>query len=198
MNLQDEIDKEVRKFGKKLAVYLRANLELALQKGGSKNVQNPALSFDERITQTEDGVTVRIFASGEYWVNIEKGRAPNSKAPPSKALGKKWQQSNNIDPRKVLAEIKLNYERKRGLSKINRRLSKTKKGLSFDAAAKSLSFILSRSIGKKGIKAKPYVDMALKEADVEGFKKTISEVMGKNIAINLNLSNEFKTIKINL
>lgn len=191
--LQEEIDKECRKYGKKLAIYMKANLEEALQKEG-KSVQEASLTFNEVVTQTQDGVKIQIIATDEYWINIEKGRKKGS-MPPSDALGKQWQNKHNINAKEVYLEIQANYQRKNGLSTTNRKLSKPKKTLSYNDYAKRLSFIFARIIERKGIEAKPFVQQALKEAKVDEFQKRISEIIGKDMRVQLQLNNS--NIKLN-
>lgn len=197
--LQKEIDKEVARYGKKLAIYLKANLEEALINGskrGKSNPQEAALNFKEVITQTDNGVKVQIVATGEYWVNIEDGRKPG-KMPPSNALGKKWQNKNNINARQVYLEIQANYKRKQGLSTVNRTLSKTKKKLSYDEYAKRLSFVFAKAIERDGITPKPYIQKALEDSKPLEFQKRISEIMGKEIIIELDLNHPITPIKLN-
>jgi hypothetical protein len=197
--LQEEIDKEARKYGKKLAIYLKANLEEALAKGrkrGDKSAQESALHFNEIITQTSDGVNIKIVASDSYWLNIEDGRGVGKKMPPSDTVGKKWQNKNNINAKKVYLEIQANYKRKNGLSTVSKKLSKTKKSLSYDDYAKRLSFIFARAIKRDGIAPKPYIQQAINDAKPQEFQKRMSEIMGKNIVLDLNLNNDLKPIKL--
>lgn len=198
MPLQQEIDKEVRKFGKKLAVYLKANLEEALIKGakrGHSNPQEAALNFYPNLIQTNDGITLQVLATGEYWANIEEGRRPG-KMPPPNVVGKKWQNKNNINAKKVYLEIQANYKRRTGISSVPRRLSSTKKKISYEEYAKRLSFIFARAIERDGITPKPFVQQAIQDAKVDEFQKRISEIMKKEITVDLALNSSVKPIKI--
>lgn len=177
MSVYEELDKECRKFAKKLAIYMNANLEEALKKGGSKNAQQPALVINDVVIANINSINIQMVASGDYWYWLEHGRKPG-KQPPSDALGKKWQTQNKIDARKVIQEIQINYNKKKGLKRIVKQLS-------FDKAAKQLSFIIARSIGKKGYKPRPFVQQALREADVPGFNKRISDIMSREIKIQI-------------
>lgn len=198
MPLQQEIDKEVRKFGKKLAVYLKANLEEALIKGakrGHSNPQEAQLNFYPNLIQTNDGITLQVLATGEYWANIEEGRRPG-KMPPPNVVGKKWQNKNNINAKKVYLEIQANYKRRTGISSVPRRLSSTKKKISYEEYAKRLSFIFARAIERDGITPKPFVQQAIQDAKVDEFQKRISEIMKKEITVDLALNSSVKPIKI--
>lgn len=193
MSLFDEIKKVQEAFGKQLAEDLDKSLNAALKKGGSKNVQEAKLHFDENITTSQDGIVLQILASDLYWDWVDKGRKPG-RMPPSDKLGRKWQNTQKIDPRKVLLEIEAKYK-----SKIKRKTNlsskiRPRKKLSFDAAAKQLSFIIARSIGKKGYKARPYLSKILNDGRVEKLQEALSIVMGREINLELRLNNE--TVKV--
>lgn len=210
--LQEEINKEVRKYGKKLAVYLKANLEEAL--GGSRE-QEADLHFEEVLTPTESGIRLQLVAMAhgkpvDYWSYIEHGVNGTSikygspfsykkKAINFDAVGKKWQNKHNIDPRKVLADIELKYEEGKKysrLTKTGKRLSKPKKELSYNDSAMKLSRIFAVAIARDGLEPKPFVNKAIQDSKPDEFKKRISEIMGKEIAFALNLNNNDTPIKL--
>ncbi len=196
--LQQEIERECKRYGKKLAIYLKANLEEALINGakrGHSNPQEAQLNFKEEIVATSTGVKLQIIASGDYWVNIEEGRKPG-KMPPSNVVGKKWQNKHNINAKKVYLEIEARYKQRTGLSTVKGVLSRTKKKLSYEEYAKRLSFIFAKAIERDGITPKPFVQQAIKESKPEEFRQRISEIMSKEIQVDLNLNNQFNKIKI--
>lgn len=157
---------------------MNANLEEALIKGGSKNIQQPALTISDVVETNVNSINIKMVASADYWYWLENGRKPG-KQPPSSALGKKWQTQNKIDARKVIQEIQINYNKNKGLKR-------NVKQLSFDKAAKQLSFIIARSIGKKGYKPRPFIQQALREANLPEFQKKISQLLSKEIIISVS------------
>jgi len=217
MPLQQEIDKEVRRFGKKLAVYLKANLEEALIKGSKfSRVQEADLNFKELLTPTDNGIKLQIIAVGkgglpvDYWAYIDEGVdgtkikhgsqfSYKKKAIDFDAVGKKWQNANNIHPQKILADIELKYQQNKKYSRLTKegkRLSKPKKKLSYDEAAKRLSVVFAVAIARDGLKPKPFVQQAIQDAKVDEFQKRISEIMKKEITVDLALNSSVKPIKI--
>lgn len=176
MALKEEIDSVIIPFGDKLAIDLKASLEIALKAGGSKNVQESAVTFQPKYVVTEGSTSIQITTSQEYWYFIEHGRKPGKMPPPSK-LGKEWQSSQKIDPRKVLAQINIKTSSKNTKYK--------KKGLSFDAATKQLAFLIARSIGKKGYKPRPFIDRVLNDGRITQLTKDLAKVMSKDITIEL-------------
>ena len=175
MALEQELDKLVKDYSKKVTIIFNANIEEALKKGGSKNVQQPNLRIEDTVTASNGTLNIKWVANEDYYYWLDKGRKPG-KQPPSDKLGKSWQTSQKIDPRKVIQELTIKYNKSKGLKR-------NVKMLSFDKAAKQLSFIIARSIGKNGYKPRPFIDQAIKEADIEGFKKKISELMQREITI---------------
>ena len=195
MSLEDKITAIGRNWGRNTAKDLKASLEQALKDAGSTNPEEAALTFYNEVVIENGSVKIQILATGDYWINVEDGRKPNSTPPPSNVVGKVWQNKHNIDARVVLAEIALKSA-KPTLSRTTNKLSKTKKKLSYDEAAKRLSFIFARSIGKKGIEPKPFVDRVLNDGRLNDLASKLSEVIGTEIVASLDLTNEFRTIKI--
>lgn len=172
------LDSIIIHFGNKLNRDLKASLEAALKLGGSKNVEESQVTFQPEYLYSDGGVTIQIVTKQAHWKYIEYGRKPG-KMPPSNKLGKDWQVSQNIDPRKVIAEINI---------KNNKAVKQKRKGLSFDAAAKQLSFIIARSIGKKGVKPRPYIDNVIKDGRIEQLTKDLAKAMSKDITIQLTIN----------
>ena len=177
MSLESDINKLVTDFGNKLVTDLNASLNQALRDGGSSSPQEAALHFEPSYKITTEGTTISVNASDEYWYYIEHGRKPG-KMPPSSKLGKKWQNKQNIDPRKVIQEIQINYNKSKGLKR-------EVKQLSFDKAAKQLGFLIARSIGKNGYKARPFVDRVVNDGRIAALSKSLSALFKKEIQIKL-------------
>jgi len=194
-SLQDKIEAVSRNFARKLVQDLTVSMNEALD-FPKANGQNSHLTFDSDVLVTDNSANIKIIASDTYWINIEDGRGKNKKAPPSDSLGKEWQLSHNIDARKILKEIQINYQTKNGLSKVKKGLSKQSKGLSFDKAAKQLSFIFARSIGKKGIPAKPFVDRVLNDGRVKLFSQEIANLIGSEIRTNIGFKGTTEVLKL--
>jgi hypothetical protein len=196
-DLADKIQEVCEDWAKNLSIELKNSLEKALHDGGSNNPQQAALTFNPVVkVDTKGNALVQIVATGDYWAVIEDGRKPNSKMPPPDKVGGKWMSTQGIDPRQILAEIEA--KRKGGLSPIKNGLSKQKKALSYNEAAKRLSFVFARSIGRKGIEAKPYIKSVINDEAIEDLTDRLSEVMGKDIETSLSFGNEFKNIKVEL
>ena len=68
--------------------------------------------------------------------------------------------------------------------------------MSFDKAAKQLSFIFARSIGKKEIPAKPFVDRVLYDGRVKEFSQLIANLIGSEIRTNIGFKGTTEVLKL--
>lgn len=199
--LERKIEAYTKAWAEETAIRLKASLERALKDGQPlrRGSQEASLNFNDNVKVGDGKVSVQILATGDYWENIELGRGADKTAPPSKVVGAKWQGKNAIKPQQILKEIQLNYEKKKKysrLTKTGQRLSKPKKELSFNEASKRLSFIFARSIGKKGIVPKPFVDRVITDQWFKVLTDQLSEITGEHFVGELELNSEFKNIKI--
>lgn len=175
--MEQEINNLIVGFGESLAKDLNESLNKALKDGGSRNPQEAALHFNPRFKITSSGTTIEIIASGDYWRYVEHGRKAG-KMPPSNKLGKKWQNKNNINAPEIIYKIQVDYFQKK-------RLKRNVKKLKFDKAAKQLSFLIARSIGKKGVKPRPYIDRVLNDGRITKLGEALSVIFQRQIAVDL-------------
>lgn len=168
--MREKIIKLFSDFGEGLTIDLRESLVESLRKHGRKSPNDPKLKFDQRLKTTEGGdVVLDILAYDKYWRYIETGRKPGARRIPADALGKVWQNQNNIDARKVILSIR---------AKRNRGLNLKKTELNYDKAAKSLSFIIQKSIFKRGIKPKPFIDRVVEDGRFTEFRSALIPLLG--------------------
>lgn len=182
MSLREQLIKEFKVFGEQMAKDLKLSVDLALREHGSKNPQSVKLDFSPRFSYSNDVVTLSIHAvNGKkpvtYWDYIEKGRRPGAKNIPADVVGKKWQGLNNIDPRKIIADM-----RAKNRKSVKARASKP---ISFDKAAKSLSFIIQKSIKRKGIPAKPYIKRVIDDGRLVEFRNKLVPILGEDFILQV-------------
>jgi hypothetical protein len=198
--LERKIEAYSKAWAEETAIRLKASLELALKQGQPlrRGDQEASLNFNDKVRVGDGSVSVQILATADYWINIEDGRGAEETPPPSKAVGAKWQGKNGIKTQQILKEIQLNYKNKKysRLTKTGKRLSKPKKELSFSEASKLLSCIFARSIGKKGIVPKPFVDRVINDQWLKVLTDQLTEITGQHFIGEMELNNEFKNIKI--
>jgi hypothetical protein len=190
-----KLDEIILPFGDKLAEDLKESFDDALRSAGRKGVQETNIRFNPKykVVLNTGQIEIKVLAldrkgaPAKYWSAVEHGRGANKKPPPSSALGKDWQVSAGIlDPVKVLINIHNNSLKKaKSLSTKRRALRGKIKGLSFDAATKQLSYLIARSIGKKGIKPKPFIDRVLNDGRIDKLTKDLADLFRKDITIEL-------------
>jgi hypothetical protein len=118
----------------------------------------------------------------KYWEVIEDGRRPNLKPPPTKPLDQ-WIRQKNIPVNKYLITIRRNnLKNKRGLSISKERAAKS---LSYDDKVRRLSWMMSRSIGKKGVKPRPFFHQIYNQQKVEQLKDRLTPIIKEEFVIEL-------------
>jgi hypothetical protein len=182
MNLQGLLAAEFELFGEELANDLEDSALRALREGGRTNPQTVKLDFHPVLSYADNKVTLAIKAVNgqrgvKYWDFIEKGRKKGAKGVPLDVVGKKWQNENNIDPRKILAEM---------AQKSGKPLKKGKKSLNYDKAAKALSFIIQRAIKRKGIKPKPYINRVINDGRLDRFRERLIPIIGEHFQFEIS------------
>jgi hypothetical protein len=176
LNVNEEIDKLLNDFTEKWANDLEDSLAKALKDGGRTNPQQSRIQFKGGVKYYPNKVVILITPSDDYWYYIENGRK-KGKQPPTKVLGEKWQAKNGINPSKILYQMTIDYNQKKGFTK------RIVKKLPFQKAAKQFAFIVARSIGKKGIKPKPFIDRVTEDGRKDELSQQIGKLIGKAITV---------------
>jgi hypothetical protein len=178
-------------FGKDLKIDLRKQM---IKKGIESNGGN-----DSRLAASirfyygdKGGLPIFKLAMNDYWEYVNNGRRPNKKAPPS-AVIERWLKLKGVtNPQKILLDIEIKHK---GISQKNqarRKLLKTKKSLTYDKAIKQLSWMVAKSIGKKGTikrfnyKGSKFYEDVINDGRVKQLEKNISTYLKKQIILTIN------------
>lgn len=115
---------------------------VSLYKDKIKQYSNGTLfrTINYKITNGPDDFMVTVNLE-EYWKFIEKGRRAGAKMPPVSAI-EKWITVRRILPKPMTL----------------------KNGKQVVPSVKSLAYVISRSIAKKGVKARPFMAKSIEEA----------------------------------
>ena len=114
-----------------------------------------SITFRTSITGKGLKITIRL---ADYWQYIEYGRRKGAKMPPIKAI-KDWIEVRNIVPRPM----------------------KLQGGKTEVPTTESLAYIIARSISRKGIKARPYMQQSIDE-NMDAFLRDLSVAVEADIA----------------
>lgn len=114
-----------------------------------------SITFKTSITGKGLQVTINL---ADYWKCIEYGRRKGAKMPPINAI-KDWIEVKNIVPRPV----------------------KLSSGNTEIPTIESLAYIIARSISRKGIKARPYMQESIDE-NMDAFLRDLSIAVESDIA----------------
>lgn len=170
----EQIGKALEQWGEGLASELREELTELLSKDHGR-IQEPYLKIEPIITVTANSASVQIDMD-PYWKYIEQGRKRGAKQPPSKALGKKWQNLHGIDARKILVEI----NKKKGIKT-------EKKKLNYKKSVDQVAFMFARSIKRKGIKPKPFIKNTLTDARINDLKDKLGPIIKNAFEIQITV-----------
>lgn len=190
MALNDEIKQVTDNWAVKLSTDLTDSMLKALKDAGRTNPSATNLRFEPQILTYNDRVIINILsvdANGNpapYWYWIEHGRDKTVKSGNGivrEGVGKKWQLGNGINPINVVYNLQVKYNKDNGLKRKVKRLN-------LDKAIKTLSFLISRKIHKKGYKARPFIDRVINDGRVNDLAEQLANVMGKNLVIELDIN----------
>lgn len=141
-------------------------------------------------TLNTSGVITGSLTMAKHWKNVEFGRRSNSTPPPIDAIEKFIRQkSKSIDVNKILLDINARHK---GIGKslfgkkISARNLKALKGRdNYDWKVKTLAFLISRSIGKKGIKPRPFFHKVVTEERLTELKEMLKPIIKKQYILDL-------------
>lgn len=163
-----KVQSVINHFSTKLSVDLLKSVNDVV--GNSPNISS--LQFKPKITQIPGGYKIQVISNFDYWYYIENGRK-KGKMPPSDKFGRDWQTKVGLNANKVMLEINAK-------SKGNTLKSKPKK-LNYNKNVKTLAFLIARSIGKKGVKPKPFIDRVVNDGRMSQFSKDMAQALGQEI-----------------
>jgi len=169
----DKIEAICRAWSKQLAEDMKAEIHKLVTHGGGQESDLEG-SVDVPVEMLSNGNVLITLKMNRYWEVIEKGRKAGSKMPPSKPI-EDW-----INKKGIKAQITISKptKKRRGLTKVQRNLNQEKK-------VKSLAFVMRRSIGKKGIKPRPFFDKVFNQSRIDELKNMLAPVMKEEFIIEL-------------
>jgi len=156
---------------------MKAEINRLVKHGGGQESELEG-SVSPSVTVLSNGNVVVALSMADYWVFVEKGRKAGSKMPPSKPI-EDWIKAKGI---KVELTVKKNTKKRKGITKVQRNLS-------FENKVKGLAFVMRRSIGKKGIKPRPFFDKVFNQSRIDELKNMLAPVMKEEFIIELKNGN---------
>lgn len=169
-NVQSQLKQLLDNFGIQLAKDLEISMNKALKDGrkrGRGGPQQAALQFNPELKVDNSTSILKIRASGDYWYYIEKGRK-KGKMPPPSVFDKEYMGKNNIKVQDIMLDI-----------------TKAKKKPTYLKAVKQFAWIMARSIGRNGIKPKPFRDRVIEDGRLDKLEQDIAKIIGKDITLQL-------------
>ena len=179
--MENDINKLIIKvltdWGEKVVIDIKAEIDKKITHNGG---QTSALSGSVNYKVINKGGEISwLLTMNPYWEVVEKGRGAGKKAPPNKPIEDWLRQKESITSNinKILVSISVKHK---GISSRKRKgvfTSKGTKGMKFDAKIKSLSYMIAKSIGKKGIKPRPFLHNVVNENRINELKEMLAPVL---------------------
>ena len=167
MNVNEEIDKLLNDFTEQYAKDLEIEMFKALKKGGRGNPNPPDIEFKGGVVYGAGKVYLNVYSNKDYWYYIQNGRK-KGKMPPPSVFDKEYMAKNNIKVQDIMLDI-----------------TKAKKKPTYLKAVKQFAWIMARSIGRNGIKPKPFRDRVIEDGRLDKLETDIAKIIGKDITLQL-------------
>lgn len=174
--MAESIRSILEEWGEKLVDDMKASIDQAVTHGGGQTSKLSG-SVNYKVLRNQSGYSFKL-SMADYWKYVEAGRRKGVKGVPLDKLGKKWQNLKGINPAKIIYEIQVDYNKRKGLKR------KVKK-LPFEKAAKSLSFLIQRSIKKKGIEPNPFFDRVFNQSRLNDLVEKLKPVIKHDIVLDI-------------
>lgn len=164
-------------WGEKVVIDVKAEIDKKITHNGG---QTSKLSGSVNYKVINKGGEISwLLTMNPYWEVVEKGRGKGKKAPPSKAIEEWMKQKESITSNinKILVSISVKHK---GISSRERKgvfTTRGTKGMTFASKLKSLSFMMARSIGKKGIKPRPFLYKVVNDKRIDELKQKLAPVL---------------------
>lgn len=184
-DLENKIIDVLSRWGKDLVNDMKAAIDkIVTHNGGQTSALSGSVNYK---VINKGGIITYQLTMNRYWEVVEKGRGAGKKAPPSKVIKDFIKQTedltSNID--KILLSISVRHK---GISNRKRKGAITGRGLKgmpFDKKLDSLSFMIARSIGRKGIKPKPFYDKVVNDERLQELKELLAPVIRDNFIVEI-------------
>jgi len=186
MNTQDEIVKVFDVWGLKLVEDLKAELDKMITHNGGQASDLSLKGINYKVVKSSGLITFQL-SMYRYWEVIEKGRGAGKKAPPTQPIADWIKRTPGLNSKldQILLGIQVKH---RGISSRSRKGIVRKRGLkqiSHDLKVKRLSWMIARSIGKKGIKPRPFYHKVVNEARMNELKEMLKPVIKKQFILDI-------------
>lgn len=169
--LENKIIEVLTIWGEDLVNDTKAEIDKIFSDGGGQ-ASDLSGSVNYKVLNRNGIVTFQLTMN-DYYKFVEAGRKKGARGVPIDVLSKQWQNSKNINAVTVLKEINI----KAGI--------KSKKTIPYDKAAKTLAFLIQRSIKKKGIKPRPFLNKVLTDDRMNKLKQMLAPVIKQQFILEI-------------
>lgn len=170
-DLEDKIIKVLTIWGEDLVNDTKAEIDKLFKDGGGQT-SDLSGSVNYKVLNQGGSITFQLTMN-DYWKFVEAGRKKGARGVPLDVLSKQWQNSKNINATTILKEIRI----KAGI--------KSKAKSNYDKDVKTLAFLIQRSIKKKGIKPRPFMDKVITQQRMDKLKAMLAPVIKQHFVLEI-------------
>lgn len=181
-----DIEKEIKNvltiWGLELVDDTKAEIDKLVEHAGGQT-SDLSGSVNYKVLSQGGNITFQLTMA-DHWVNVEDGRGPNLKPPPLKPI-QEWINKKHLPVDKILLAVNIKF---RGQGKtlgghvIKKR---TLKSITHERKVEMVSWMIAKSIGKKGIKPRPFLNKVLTTERMEKLKKMLAPVMRNHFILEI-------------
>lgn len=174
-----EVDNILNEFGVKLVSDLRKSLvdKGVTFGGGQESKLSAKIRFE--IKQTTKGIVFNLVMP-DYSYYVDKGRKKGPVSKEGRKLISQWAKRKGIVEDYRVKNLK---ERKEAQSGVKN--PKALKKIPFNEAVEQITFVVARSIGRKGYKGNKFLTETITDGRILRLEKDISDALKKQIIIDL-------------
>lgn len=176
-DLENKIIEVFSRWGDKLEADMKKAIHdaVGVHGGGQETALEGSVNY--KVLNSAGTITFQL-SMNDYWKYVEKGRRKGARGVPLDVIGKQWQNKKGINAAQVIREITIKSNAKKGIK------SNPKK-LNYDKAAKSLAFIIQRSIKRKGIEPRPFIDKVITKERILELKQMLAPVIKNQFILDI-------------
>lgn len=181
-DLEDKIIKVLTIWGKDLVNDTKAEIDKIVSHAGGQT-SDLSGSVNYKVLNTGGSINFQLTMA-DYWVNVEDGRKPNLKPPPLKPI-KDWIKKKNLPVDQILLSVNIKH-RGQGKSLGGHTIKKrTLKAITHERKVEMVSWLMAKSIGKKGIKPRPFMDKVITQQRMDKLKAMLAPVIKQHFVLEI-------------
>lgn len=180
--LEQKIIEVLTDWGEDLVNDTKAEIDKIIEHSGGQT-SDLSGSVNYKVLNAGGNITFQLTMN-DYYINVIDGRKPNSTPPPLKPI-QDWINKKHLPVDKILLNVNIKH-RGQGKSLGGHTIKKrTLKTIAHERKVEMVSWMFAKSIGKKGIKPRPFLDKVLTDNRMNDLKQRLAPVIKNHFVLEL-------------